>query len=107
MWVWTKDKMGLKIGLGGSMKKLAAVCATIVLATSLGLAQGTASQTASDDNRASAPPTTTRNDDSNRRGNDFGWIGLLGLLGLAGLRRRPSVVADREREMGGNLRRVA
>jgi MYXO-CTERM domain-containing protein len=89
------------------MKKLVAVCATVVLATSLGLAQGTASQTASEDNRASAPHTTTRNDDPNRRGNDFGWIGLLGLLGLAGLRRRPSVVADREREMSGNLRRVA
>jgi hypothetical protein len=40
------------------MKKLAAVCATVVLATSLGLAQSTASQPASDDNR---------------RGN-FGWI---------------------------------
>ena len=89
------------------MKKLVAICATVVLATSMGLAQDTAGQTASDDNRASAPPTTTRNDDSNRRGNDFGWIGLLGLLGLAGLRRRPSVVADRERETSGNLRRVA
>lgn len=89
------------------MNKLAAICATVVLATSLGLAQSTASQPASDDNRVSAPTTTnTRNDDSNRRGN-FGWIGLLGLLGLAGLRRRPGMVADREREMSGNLRRVA
>jgi MYXO-CTERM domain-containing protein len=89
------------------MKKLAAVCATVVLATTLGLAQGTASQTASDDNRASAP-ATTRNDDPNRRGTDFGWIGLLGLLGLAGLRRRTNTAADdRERERTANLRRVA
>ena len=90
------------------MKKLAAVFATVVLATTLGLAQGTASQTASDDNRASAPPTATRNDDSNRRGTDFGWIGLLGLLGLAGLRRRTNTAADnRERERTDNFRRVA
>ena len=91
------------------MKKLIAVCATVVLATSLGLAQDTASQTASDDNRASAPPTATRNYDVSPRGRDFGWIGLLGLLGLAGLRRRPSGVVDRnERETrGDNLRRVA
>ena len=96
---------------GGSMKKLIAVCATIVLATTLCLAQGTASQSASDDNnnRASAPPTATRNYDVSPRGRDFGWIGLLGLLGLAGLRRRPSGVVDRnERETrGDNLRRVA
>ena len=87
------------------MRKLIAACATILLATTLGFAQGTASQSASDDNtRGSAAPTTRNYDVSPRR--DFGWIGLLGLLGLAGLRRRPSNVVEHD-ERGSNLRRVA
>ncbi len=95
---------------GGFMKKVSAIIATMVLATTLGLAQGTANQSASDDNnnRASAPPTA-RNYDVSPRSHDIGWIGLLGLLGLAGLRRRSSDVAERnERETrGADMRRVA
>jgi MYXO-CTERM domain-containing protein len=55
-----------------------------------GLALGTATaQTASSDPNAAGQnsnTTNTRTDD--RRGFDYGWLGLLGLAGLAGLRKR-------------------
>ena len=39
--------------------------------------------------------TVTRYDD--RRGFDWGWLGLLGLFGLMGLRRASNVYRDRDR----------
>jgi len=60
------------------MKKFLAVCATAVLFTTLGLAQGTTPRSSNDQ--------TQYNEDAPRH--DYGWIGLLGLLGLGGLIRR-------------------
>jgi MYXO-CTERM domain-containing protein len=62
------------------MKKFLAVCATAVLFTTLGLAQGTTSPQSSNDTQRQYI------DDAPRH--DYGWIGLLGLLGLSGLVRR-------------------
>ena len=44
---------------------------------------------------SATPNTVTRYDD--RRGFDWGWLGLLGLAGLLGL-RRPTNVAYRDRD---------
>lgn len=60
------------------MKKFLTVCATALLFTTLGFAQGTATRS-TDDNQ-------TQYETAPRH--DYGWIGLLGLLGLGGLMRR-------------------
>ncbi len=62
------------------MKKVLAVCATAVLFTTLGLAQGATSPRLSNDTQQRYSQDVPRH--------DYGWIGLLGLLGLAGLMRR-------------------
>ena len=74
---------------GGFMKKLLAVCATALLFTTLGLAQGTASPRSSTDNQQYS-------DDSPRH--DYGWVGLLGLAGLGGLLGRRNT-ANRSAEL--------
>jgi MYXO-CTERM domain-containing protein len=57
-----------------------------------GLALGTAAaQTATDTNTAGPNSSTTNNRTDERRGFDYGWLGLLGLAGLLGL-RKPNVV---------------
>ena len=48
-----------------------------------GLALGTAHGQATDTAAAGQPTSTT-----DRRGFDYGWLGLLGLAGLLGLRKR-------------------
>jgi MYXO-CTERM domain-containing protein len=68
------------------MKKFLAICATAVLFTTLGLAQGNTNPQSSNDN-------AQYNGDVQRH--DYGWIGLLGLLGLGGLiRRRDAATRD-------------
>ena len=68
------------------MKKFLAVCVTTVLATTLGLAQSTATPQTSSDPYA---VPTDQTEDANRH--DYGWIGLIGLLGVSGLFRRRDV----------------
>ena len=76
--------------IGEFMKKFLAVCVTTVLATTLGLAQSTATPQTSSDPYA-VPIDQT--EDANRH--DYGWIGLIGLLGVSGLfRRRDAIVRD-------------
>jgi MYXO-CTERM domain-containing protein len=54
-----------------------------------GLALGTAHAQASDPNAgAQGSSTTNTNRTDDRRGFDYGWLGLLGLAGLLGLRKR-------------------
>jgi len=62
------------------MKRLFAVCATVLMFATLGLAQGTPRAQSSADN------PSQYSDDAPRH--DYGWIGLLGLAGLGGLVRR-------------------
>ena len=60
-----------------------------IFAMAIGLVLGTAAAQTSDTNAAGQGTTTTnayRTDD--RRGFDYGWLGLLGLAGLLGLRKR-------------------
>ena len=54
-----------------------------------GLALGTAAAQASDPNAGGQGTSTTNmNRTDDRRGFDYGWLGLLGLAGLLGLRKR-------------------
>ena len=80
------------------MKKFLAVCATAVLFTTLGVAQGNTSPQSSND-------SAQYNGDVPRH--DYGWVGLLGLLGLGGLvRRRDAATRNTEAHSIDN-RRVA
>lgn len=45
--------------------------------------------------------TTSINRADDRRGFDYGWLGLLGLAGLLGL-RKPNIVTDTRSSMGAN-----
>ena len=59
-----------------------------------GLMLGTLSAQTSTDTSSTATDTSmSRTHTDDRRGFDYGWLGLLGLAGLLGL-RRPNVVSD-------------
>jgi MYXO-CTERM domain-containing protein len=82
------------------MKKFLAVCATAVLFTTLGVAQGNPSPQSSNDS------SSQYNGDVPRH--DYGWIGLLGLLGLGGLiRRRDAATRNTTEARSIDSRRVA
>ncbi|MFL6350795.1 MAG: WGxxGxxG family protein [Bryobacteraceae bacterium] len=59
-----------------------------VLATALTLGSARAQTTANDPNAAGQNTNTTTNHSDDRRGFDYGWLGLVGLAGLMGLRKR-------------------
>jgi MYXO-CTERM domain-containing protein len=59
-----------------------------IIAAGLTLGSATAQTATSDPNPAGQNSNTTSTRTDDRRGFDYGWLGLLGLAGLAGLRKR-------------------
>ncbi|MBV8708259.1 MAG: WGxxGxxG-CTERM domain-containing protein [Acidobacteriaceae bacterium] len=59
-----------------------------IVAAGLALGTATAQTATSDPNTAGQNSNTSNTRTDDRKGFDYGWLGLLGLAGLAGLRRR-------------------
>ena len=66
-----------------------------------GLTLGTATAQTTPDTSSTAGNTMSTTHTDDRRGFDWGWLGLIGLAGLLG-RRRPNVVTDTRTGTGTN-----
>lgn len=81
----------------GRMSFFSRVAAAGLLASFMSFAPVHAQDTTPNNTAAANTENGVVTRDYDRRGFDWGWLGLIGLLGLMGLRRASNVYRDRDR----------